>query len=120
MAIRSPATDFVALLSRVAGGSLEASIDGAPVAVLDGEHRDLTIQLGRLAGSKGSARALLRESHLRLWELRGVPSALARTGWNVSFRDGPRELVRLGRSASALTGHVHVSPEALGRLRKLL
>ena len=120
MSVRTPASDFVELLSRVIGGSAEATIDGRPFASLDGDGRNLTIHIGLLAGQEQKARTVLRESHLRLWEVRGVPSALARCGWEVSFRDGPRELVRLGRTASALTGHVHVSPAALGRLRKLL
>ena len=116
----SSASDLIGLLSGVVSGSLEATVDGAPFVVLDGDHRSLTVELGVLAGGPRKPREILREHHIRLWELRGIPSALARSGWQVSLRDGPRELVRLGRDASALTGHIHVSPAAFGKLRRLL
>lgn len=111
--------DLVALLSCVAGGSLEARIDGAPFAVLNGRTRDLTLDLGRLAPDLPARRLGLGSRLVALWELRGLPSALARSGWQVSLRDGAHELVRMGRSASALTGHIHVSPAAWGIWRDL-
>ena len=111
--------DLVALLSWVAGGSLEARIDGAPFAVLNGRNRELTIDLARLAPELPVQRTGIGSRLVAIWELRGLPSALARSGWQVSLRDGSHELVRMGRSASALTGHVHVSPGGWRRWRRL-
>lgn len=115
---RAAADDLVAFLARVAGGRLEASVDGASLAVLDGEARRLTVQLDTLRGPGPDAPSLLEEGHVRLWAMRGVPSALARAGWSVSLHDGPSELVRIGREASPLTGHVSVSPSSLWKLRR--
>ncbi len=111
--------DLVALLSCVVGGSLEARIDGAPFAALDGEARELTLELGRLGPELGRRRSGLSARLVELWEFRGLPSALARSGWRVNIRDGGRELVRMGRTVSALTGHVHVSRAAWGKWRDL-
>ena len=113
------ATTLVDLLRRVTGGKVEADVDGAPFVVIDGERRNLTVHVGPLLDDARPDRSPLREGHLRLWEVRGIPSALARSGWHVSLRDGPHEMIRLGRDVSALTGHVHVSPIALWKLRRL-
>ena len=120
MTVHGVAHDFLRLLDHVAGGSAEATLNGSPFATVDGDTRDLTVQIGLFTGPGRASPPLLRERHLRMWEIRGVPSALARSGWSVSFRDGPREILRIGRTASALTGHVHLNPAALGRLRKLI
>lgn len=119
MGSESVARAFAGLLARVVGGSAEADVDGAPFVVLDGDKRDLTVQVAPLLDEARQERSALHEGHLRLWEARGVPSALARSGWHVSFRDGSHEMIRLGRDVSALTGHVHVSPTALWKLRRL-
>ena len=113
-------SDFVGLLKRVTGGKLEARIDGNPLVLLDGEHRSLTVQIGPLLTEGIKPSSVLRAGHLRLWQARGVPSALARSGWDLRLHDGAEELIRLGRNASALTGHVHVSPRTLGKLRRWL
>lgn len=118
MSAASVANAFVELLDRVSGGTVQADLDGVPFVVLDGERRDLTVQIAPLLNAPRQEGSALREGHLRLWEARGVPSALARSGWHVSFRDGPHEMLRLGRDVSALTGHVHVSPAALWKLRR--
>ena len=120
MTSASVATAFVRLLDRIAGGTAEAMLDGAPFVRIDGETRDVTVQIAPILGAARSERSGSSEGSLRLWEVRGVPSALARSGWHVSFRDGPHEMVRVGRDVNALTGHVHVSPAALWKLRRLL
>lgn len=113
-------TAFVGLLGRIAGGQAEAVLDGAPLVRIDGAGRDLTVQIAPFLEVAPQERSGPGEGFLRLWEARGVPSALARSGWQVSVRDGPHEIIRLGRDVSALTGHVHVSPVALWRLRRFL
>ena len=118
MTATSVAGAFVAWLARISGGRAEADLDGASFVRVDGETRDLTVQLGPLLDERDEERSVFRPGHLRLWEVRGVPSALARAGWQVSFRDGSHEVIRLGRDVSALTGHVHVSPTALWKLRR--
>lgn len=120
MSRRSAARDFVDLLGRVSGGSLEVEVDGRPLAKIDGEGRTLTVQVAPLLAQGIHVRPILREGHVRLWQAHGIPSALARAGWQVSLQDGSRELVGLGRAASRLTGHIHMSPTALGKLRRLL
>jgi hypothetical protein len=117
---REFADDLVRLLTHVAGGSAKVSVDGAPFVELDGIGRNVTVRMGPLFGGGVGLRDLMRESHVRIWEARGLPSALARSGWHVSFQDGPGELVGLGRDVSALTGHVHVSARALWKLGRVL
>jgi hypothetical protein len=113
---RETADDLLRLLTQVAGGSAELRIDGAPFVAFDGNGRNVTVQMRSVLAGGTGIRGLLREDHVHLWQVRGVPSALARSGWNVSIRDGPDEVVRMGRDASALTGHVHVSARALLKL----
>ncbi len=120
MTARQTAEDLVRLLGRISGGAVRATVDGRPFAELDGEHRTLTVEVGSWLEHGPRGRALLRESHVNLWEARGIPGALARSGWSVRFRDGAEEVIRLGRDASALTGHVHVAPAALWKLRRYL
>lgn len=120
MAKREPLDELVRWLNRFSAGTLQATVDGEPVAQLDADKRDLTVQIDLLLEESKEGHALLQESHLRLWEVRGIPSALARSGWHVSLRAGPTELIGLGRNASALTGHVHVSPSGLWKLRRML
>ncbi len=111
---------FAESLERISGGSLEATIDGDPFVVVDADHRDVTVQVDRLLERDRSMHAFFAEERVQLWEVRGIPSALARAGWEVRLRDGPDDLVRLGRGVSTLTGHVHVSLAALRKLRRLL
>lgn len=120
MTAESAARAFVSLLARVRSGRAEAELDRAPLVTLDGDAKDLVVQIGPLWETTHRGSSLLRETPVRLWEARGVPSALARSGWRVSFRDGPQEMIRLGRDVSALSGHVHVSPAALWKLRRLV
>ena len=116
MSARTTAEGFAQLLSRLAAGSVNAALDGAPLATLDVAHRTLTVQLDPLLAA-GERRPLLSEVRVGLWSARGVPGALARHGWRVSLRRGEQELVGLGRGTSALTGHVRLDPVALWKLR---
>ena len=120
MTSASATSAFLELLGRIAGGTAEAVLDGATLVRIDGTTRDVTVQIAPLLGVARQERPRTDGVSLRLWEARGVPSALARSGWQVSVRDGPHEMIRLGRDVSALTGHVHVSPAALWKLRRLL
>jgi hypothetical protein len=117
---RTTAEDLVRILGRISGGTLRASMDGAPFLDLDAEHRTVTLEVDPWVDGAGGGRALVREGHVSLWQSRGIPGALARSGWTVSLRSGPHELVRLGHDASAWTGHVHVTAAALGKLRRLV
>ncbi len=118
MSARVLAQSLAHFLQNFSAGSAEASIDGLPFAELDADQRNLTVRIDPLRTEGRSMRSLLSESHLHLWETRGVPGSLARAGWRVSLHEGPSELVRLGRDVSPLTGHVHVSPSVLLRRRR--
>ncbi len=116
---QAPARQLVRLLQHIAGGTLEASVNGATLARLDGNGRNLSIQVGPFLSEQSRASSLLHETHLRLWEAIGVPGALAKNGWHVSLSEGSNELVGIGRDASALTGHVRVGAAAIWKLRRL-
>ncbi len=108
------------LLRQLTAGKVEAALDGSPLAVVDAEAKTVTVHLDPLLQDEGRSVPRLHEGHLRLWSARGVPSSLARSGWRVSLQSEDHELVGLGRGVSALTGHLHVSPAALWKLRRLL
>ncbi len=108
------------LLGRIAGGTAEAEVDGTWVATLDGERRNLTVDVDTLLGGTSPERVRRRGGHLSLWQSRGVPATLARLGWQVSVVSESRELLRMGRGVSRLTGRVWTSPTALWRLRRIL
>jgi hypothetical protein len=112
---------FVRLLSRLSAGSIRVDIDSVPFATLDARARTLDVQVGPLLheGHRGRSTSQRRTS-FGLWNARRVPGELAREGWRVTLHDGDNELVALGRGTSALTGHVHVSPVGLWKLRKLV
>jgi hypothetical protein len=116
MTDRKAAGLFVQSLRHLQGGALQVAWDGAPWASVDATARNLELQIEPLIDNVGEGRSILHEAHVRLWELRGVPAALARAGWRVTLRDGLQEVLRLGRDTSALTGHMRVSPAGLGKL----
>ncbi|MGI0054132.1 MAG: hypothetical protein ACREBZ_00160 [Thermoplasmata archaeon] len=121
MSSQSPARLFLDLLGRVTGGAVQADVDGRRVLNLDGERRNLEVQIDpflRVERQIRSSQSPL--GHMRLWELHGAPSTLARSGWCVSFQEGSEDVIRVGRGVSPLTGHVHLSPAGLWKLRKLL
>lgn len=109
--------EFVGLLASVLRGRVEARIAGVPAAVLDGDARELSVDLRAIGGPRGIG-SVLHESHLGLWSARGVPGALAKAGWSVRLREGEAEVVRMGRGATALTGHLDVHPLAAWRARR--
>ncbi|MGI0071177.1 MAG: hypothetical protein ACRECT_03800 [Thermoplasmata archaeon] len=120
MTATTVALDLARLLDRLGGGSFRATIDGTLAVELNADGRNLTVDLDPIVGKGGRIPTALHLGHLSLWKARGVPSALARAGWQVRLRDGSRELVRLGRDVSPITGHVHVSPAALAELGRFL
>jgi hypothetical protein len=112
---------LVGLLGGLSGGSAQVQIDSVPFATVDAGSRNLDVQVGRLLNEPRRRHpAVLKEGPVALWKGRSIPSELARKGWRVTVHDGSDELMALGRGTSALTGHVHVSPAALWKLRKLL
>jgi len=120
MNARDATKDMVRLLTQMAGGKLEATIDGQPLARIDAEARTVSLDISGLEKEDIKARANFREGFVNLWQARGIGGELARAGWNVSVTSDEKELVRAGRDVSALTGHVHVSLAALRKARKLL
>jgi hypothetical protein len=112
----SAADDLAHLLAGITGGKVEASVDGVPWADLDAGSRTVRVQMDPVRGS-ALVGPFLKEAGASLWAMRGFPSALARSGWQVQLRVGPDELLRMGRDTSPLTGHVHVGLAALWRLR---
>jgi hypothetical protein len=109
------------LLGRVSGGSIQVDIDSVPFASMDGQSRDLNLQIDPLLRrQRGSHLAMGHGGPLELWSSRRIPTELARRGWRLTLYDGTDELLVFGRGTSPLTGHIHLNPAALWRLRKLL
>ena len=109
------------LLSRVSAGSVQVDLDTVPFASVDGEARNLDLQIDPLVrGLAGTRSTPGRGRPIGLWNSRRLPTELARRGWRLTLYDGTNELMVLGRGTSALTGHVHLNPAALWRLRKLV
>lgn len=87
---------------------------------LDAGRQEVEVQIDPFLTVERKVRAVAPpQAQLHLWEARGLPSTLARSGWKVVFQDGPRELIRMGRGVSPLTGHVWVSPAGLWKMRRL-
>jgi hypothetical protein len=109
------------VLGALSGGSAKVQIDSAPLATVDAESKNLEVQIGLFLDEPRRKRPMeLKEGPVGLWKGRSIPSELARQGWRLTLYDGPDELMALGRGTSALTGHVHVSPAGLWKMRKLL
>lgn len=111
---------LVTLLARISAGSVEVTLGGTPLARLDGGERTLTVELDPILRTEFAPGRVRRAGRLSLWSARGIPAALARAGWRVSLRSESRELIGLGRGTSPLSGHMHVSPTALWKLRRLV
>jgi hypothetical protein len=114
------AAEVARILTRLTNGSLRLEVDGRLLAELDAGSRTVRVQAEPILGIERRLRALPSEDRPHLWEGRGLPGALARTGWRMTVEDGGEELVRVGHGVSALTGHLALSPRALWRLRRLL
>jgi hypothetical protein len=112
---------LVRFLSGLSGGSVQVDIDSAPFASVDASSRNLDLQIAPLLSGQPGTRSIVREEGpAGLWRARSIPTELARRGWRLTLYDGTHELLSLGRGTSALTGHVHVDPAALWKLRKLV
>ncbi len=111
---------LVEMLHHVTGGSVQARVGGSSVLTLDADAHNLEMDFDLFARLEQRVRSSISPIHpLRWWEIRGVPTTLARSGWQLTLREGPHEILRLGRGVSALTGHVHVRAGALWKLRRL-
>jgi hypothetical protein len=110
----------VGLLSRISSGSVEIDIDSSRFASVDAATRNVEVQIAPLL-RPGRPGLSLRgeEGPLSAWKARKIPAELAQRGWRLTLYEGSREILALGRDTSALTGHVHVNPAALGTLWKL-
>jgi hypothetical protein len=113
-------TELARLLGRLTNGSVRLEVDGELFVELDASSRTVRVQAEPLLGLERRLRTVPSEDRPHLWEARGLPGALARSGWRVTVADGGEELVRVGHGVSALTGHLSVTPRALWRLRRLL
>ena len=112
---------LVRLLRGFSGGSAQVQVNSIPFASIDAQARTLDLQIAPLLSGRRELRSALRaEGPSRLWAARKFPSELARQGWRVTLSDGAQELAAFGRGTSALGGHVHLSPIALWKLRKLV
>jgi hypothetical protein len=109
----------VRLLAGVTGGELDAELAGTHLFTLDGDRRNVDVELASLSGGKDAAFPFVHEGRVRVWQSLGVARTLARTGWRFTVRKGAVELVAMGRDVSAVTGHVRVNLRSLGELRKL-
>jgi hypothetical protein len=110
-----------AILKNLTDGIAQIDIDATRFATVDARSRTLDVQIDPLLDRKASTSTIrVARGPIGLWNTRGVPGELARQGWRLNVYDGPRELLALGRGTSALTGHIHLNPEGLWKLRKLL
>jgi hypothetical protein len=109
------------LLSKVSDGSIQVDLDSVPFASVDAQARNLEVQIvPLLRGERGTRSIASQGGPLELWRSRRVPAELARRGWRLTLYDGTEELLVLGRGTSPLTGHIHLNPAALWKLRKLV
>jgi hypothetical protein len=120
MTAPDPTEPVERLLRHLTGGSMEVRFQGEPLVSLDAVGRNLDLHVDPLLSRDKPGHSLLHEGHISLWRSLGFPSRLARLGWRVTFHAGTRELISMGREASALTGHVRLHPLGLWKLRKLL
>jgi hypothetical protein len=109
------------LLSKVSDGTIDVDVDSVPLASVDAKSRNLEVQIvPLLRGERGTRSIAWQGGPLDLWRSRKVPAELARRGWRLTLYDGTEELLVMGRGTSALTGHIHLHPAALWKLRKLV
>lgn len=111
---------FVGWLGGVRDGSLRAELDGSLLAELDARQKTVTVAIDTFDDRDAPVGFLPPGETLGWWNALRIPSALSRAGWQIRVQEHGQELARLGRGVSALTGHVHAHPSALGRLRRLL
>lgn len=89
--------------------------------LLDTPRREIHIQIGPFLTVERQARSVASpERRIPLWEVPGIASALARSGWRVVFLEGSEDVLRMGRGVSVLTGHVSARPSMLWKPRKRL
>ncbi|MGI0128653.1 MAG: hypothetical protein ACREEC_00615 [Thermoplasmata archaeon] len=112
---------LVRCLGGFSAGSVEVDLDSKAFASVDAQARNVDLQIGPLLSHRREFRLANREEGLAgLFRMRGVPSELALRGWRVALYDGSQELLSLGRGTSAVSGHIHIVPSALWKLRKLV
>jgi hypothetical protein len=109
------------ILNRLTDGTARIDIGATPFAIVDAQSRTVNVQIDPLLGRKASTSPRgVGRGPTGFWNARGIPGELARRGWRLNVYDGPSELLALGRGTSALTGHIHLNPAGLWKLRKLL
>jgi hypothetical protein len=110
-----------AILNNLTDGTAQIDIGATRVATVDARSRTMDVQIDPLLDRKASISPMGGgRGPIGFWNARGIPGELARRGWRLNVYDGPRELLALGRGTSALTGHIHLNPAGLWKLRKLL
>ncbi len=117
--------DALELLSLFQSGTLTVRVNGVPTVKVDGEGRALELEtrgikefglklskLGELAegGARGGIRGMLSTSER-------AARHLSSEGWTMSLYDNGSRVLKMGRGAPSLTGHIEVN---LWKLRKLV
>ena len=115
----SPTGQLLTLLSRLRGGEVAVDWNHRPWIHLDGDARNVEVDLDPFTASGGRLRAMLHFGRVAGWKSVGLPKELAQLGWRVSLRSEERPVLELGRGTSAVTGHVHVELRALPHLARL-
>ncbi len=113
--------ELARVLDWCVAGSLRVDVQGRDVLRLDGERREVHLQIDPVLAMERRGRRKSRAAPWTpLWEVPGFASGLARSGWSVVLQDGAHEAIRIGHGVSALTGHISMSPAALWRVRRRL
>lgn len=112
--------DLSELLEMLKGGSVRIAAEGEILAAVDADQRNVRVDVQPfLQEWRKLLRAAPRDSKTARGAT-GVPRLLAEEGWQVALYDRDKEVARLGRGTSALTGHIHIDLAAVGLLREIL
>lgn len=112
------------LLDVLSSGSIKVTANGAPLAQMDGKQRSIEVDISGVRMSGLTVTRLLGRHHGGMFSLfvetEGMAHALARKGWKFELKDGPKEVVSMGRGVSGLTGPLHVSLFRMGTALEML
>ncbi len=112
--------DLLDLLSTLRSGTVRVAGPEGILALVDADRRTVRMDIQPFVEEW---RAFLRAAPKDAADVRDgshLPKALAEEGWQIDLYNRDKEVARIGRGTSALTGHVHVNLAALGLLREML
>ncbi len=119
MAKKAKPNEFVGLLGLFKSGELTLSVRGNEALKLDAKVKSVTLDVGAIE-SLSLGKALSESLDLSVASSIGAARALAKAGWELELSRDGKEVARLGRGVSALTGHIRGSLRELLSLRRSL